>query len=180
MIKSLVLFLRKKAIKKSLQRKRVPIMPELNKYPVVSILIDENQKHLLKDIENAMKTLFNPKRYRFIILNDVLPDNYLLSDTILFLTKDDFNFWGVLRNDKMILLKSFVDDLFVNLTDSQDDMLNDYIVSMINSNFKVGGVKNNPDLYDFIFNYGIEKNNVERLKIIKKYLLMLSGSKDEK
>lgn len=176
MIKSLVLYLRKKAIKKSLQRKRMSIMPELNKFPVVSVMIDENQKHLLKDIENAIKTLFNPERYRFIILNDEIPENYLLSDAMMFLTKDDFNFWGVLKNDKMILLKSFADDLFVNLTDSQDDMLNEYIVSMISSNFKVGGVKNNPALYDFILNYGIEKNNVERLKIIKKYLLMLSGN----
>ena len=79
----------------------------------------------------------------------------------------------------MIALKSVVDDLFINMSDNQDDMINDYIVSMINSNYKIGSVNNNSSLHDLTFNFGIEKNNVERLKIIKKYLLMLSGNKDE-
>ena len=31
-----------------------------------------------------------------------------------------------------------------------------------------------------VIDYGIEKNEVERLKILYKYLLMLSGNKNEK
>ena len=154
-------------------------MPELYKFPVVTILVDENQKQFIKELEINLKTLFNPKRYRFVIINDVIPEDYLQSDKMLFITKDDFNFWGLLKNEKVIALKSFVDDLFINMSDNQDDMINDYIVSMINSNYKIGSVKNNSSLHDLTFNFGIEKNNVERLKIIKKYLLMLSGNKDE-
>ena len=180
MIKSLVLFLRKRAVKKNLQQKRMSIMPELGKFPLVSILIEENQKHLIKDIELHLKTLFNPKRYRFVILNDETPDDYLMSDVMSFITKEDFNIWGLLKKEKIIQLKSFTDELFINMADGQDDMMNDYIVSMINSTFKIGGIKNNSALHDLILNYGIEKNNVERLKIIKKYLLMLSGNGNEK
>lgn len=180
MIRSVVLFLRKRMVKKSLQQKRMSIMPELNKFPLVTILIDESQKKMIKDIEQNLKTLFNPKRHRFVIVNDIVSDDCLQSDLMLFITKDDFNFWGLLKNEKIISLKSFSDDLFINMSENQDDMINDYIVSMINSTFKIGSVKNNSALHDLILNYGIEKNNVERMRIIKKYLLMLSGNKDEK
>jgi hypothetical protein len=35
-------------------------------------------------------------------------------------------------------------------------------------------------MHDLVIDYGLEKNDVERLKILYKYLLMLSGNKNEK
>ena len=59
-------------------------------------------------------------------------------------------------------------------------MLNDYIASYIRSSFKIGHSKVNMTMHDLVIDYGIEKNDVERLKILYKYILMLSGGKNEK
>ena len=77
-------------------------------------------------------------------------------------------------------LRSFSDELFVNLSDNNENMLNDYLVSCVNSSFKIGHSGNNMQLHDLVIDFGIEKNEIERLKILYKYLLMLSGNKDEK
>ena len=77
-------------------------------------------------------------------------------------------------------MRSFSDDLFVNLSDNNKNMLNDYLVSCVNSSFKIGHSKINMQLHDLIVDCGIEKDEVERMKIIYKYLLMLSGNKNEK
>ena len=85
-----------------------------------------------------------------------------------------------MKKDKEMLLRSFSDELFVNLSDNNENLLNDYLVSCINSSFKIGHSNNNIQMHDLVIDYGIEKNEVERLKIMYKYLLMLSGNKNEK
>ena len=131
-------------------------------------------------MESFVKSSFNPKRLRFIVMSDVLPDNILQSDFMVFVSKDDFNKFGILKKEKEELLKTFSDDIFINLSDDNEDMLNDYIISYINSSFKIGHTKVNMEMHDLVIDYAIEKNDVERLKILYKYILMLSGNKNEK
>jgi hypothetical protein len=154
--------------------------PDINKFPVVSILVDENQKKNIKEMESFLKSSFNPKRLRFIVLSDVLPDNILQSDFMVFVSKDDFNKLGVLKKEKEDVLRAFSDDIFINLSDNNEELLNDYIISYVNSSFKVGHSKLNMKMHDLVIDYALEKNDVERLKILYKYLLMLSGNKNEK
>ena len=154
--------------------------PDINKYPIISIFVDENQKKNIKEMESFVKSSFNPKRLRFIVMSDVLPDNILQSDFMVFVSKDDFNKFGILKKEKEELLKTFSDDIFINLSDDNEDMLNDYIISYINSSFKIGHTKVNMEMHDLVIDYAIEKNDVERLKILYKYILMLSGNKNEK
>ena len=154
--------------------------PDINKYPIISILVDENQKKNIKEMESFLKTSFNPKRVRFIILSDVLPENVLQSDFMVFVQKDDFSKLGVLKKEKEEVLKTFADDIFINLSDNNEDLLNDYIISYIRSSFKIGHPKVNMKMHDLVIDYGIEKSDVERLKILYKYILMLSGGKNEK
>ena len=154
--------------------------PDINKYPIISILVDENQKKSIKEMESFLKTSFNPKRLRFIVLSDVVPENVLQSDFMLFVQKEDFNKLGLLKKEKEEVLRTFIDDIFINLSDNNEDMLNDYIASYIRSSFKIGHSKVNMTMHDLVIDYGIEKNDVERLKILYKYILMLSGGKNEK
>jgi hypothetical protein len=154
--------------------------PDINKYPIISILVDENQKKNIKEMESFLKTSFNPKRLRFIVLSDVVPENVLQSDFMLFVQKEDFNKLGLLKKEKEEVLKTFIDDIFINLSDNNEGMLNDYIASYIRSSFKIGHSKVNMTMHDLVIDYGIEKNDVERLKILYKYILMLSGGKNEK
>ena len=180
MFKSIILFFRNRKIRKNLQQKRLMQFPDINKYPIITILVGENQKKNIKEMESFLKMSFNPKRVRFIILSDVLPENILQSDFMVFIQKDDFNKLGVLKSEKEEVLKTFSDDIFINLFDKNDDLLNDYIVSYIKSSFRVGHTKVNIKLHDLIIDYGIEKSDVGRLKILYKYILMLSGNKNEK
>lgn len=154
--------------------------PDIHKYPIISILVDENQKKNIKEMELFLKTSFVPKRVRFIILSDVHPENVLQSDFMVFVQKEDFNKLGMLKSEKEEILKSFSDDIFVNLSNNNEDMLNDYIASYVKSSFKIGHSAVNMTLHDLVIDYGIEKNDVERLKILYKYILMLSGGKNEK
>ena len=177
MLKSIILFFRNRKIRKNLQTKRLMQFPDINKYPVISILVDENQKKDIKDMETFLKVSFNPKRVRFIILSDILPENILQSDFMIFIQKEDFNKLGLLKKEKEEVLKTFTDDIFINLSDNNDNLLNDYIASYIKSSFKIGHNKVNIKMHDLVLDYGIEKNDVERLKILYKYILMLSGGK---
>ena len=179
MLKSIILFFRKRKIRKNLQKKRLMQFPDINKYPIISVLVDENQKKCIKEMESFLKSSFNPKRVRFIVLSNVIPENVLQSDFMVFVQKDDFNKLGVLKKEKEEVLKTFSDDIFVNLSDNNEDLLNDYIISCVKSSFKVGHSGVNMGMHDLVIDYGIEKNDVERLKILYKYILMLSGGKNE-
>ena len=180
MFKSLILFFRKRNIKRNLQQKRLLRFPDINKSPIMTILLDENQKKDIKMMEQFVKTSLNPHELRFLILSETLPDNLLQSDSMFFVVKEDFNKLGLLKKEKEMLLRSFSDELFVNLSDNNENLLNDYLVSCVNSSFKIGHSNNNIKMHDLVIDYGIEKNEVERLKILYKYLLMLSGNKNEK
>ncbi len=180
MLKSIILFFRKRKIRNNLQHKLLLQFPDINKFPVISVLVDENQKKNIKEMEMFLKQSFNPKRLRFIILSEVLPDNILQSDFMVCVLKEDFNRFGVLKKEKEDVLKTFSDDIFINLSDNNEDLINDYMVSFVKSSFKIGHPKVNMGLHDLVIDYGIEKNDVERLKILYKYILMLSGNRNEK
>ena len=180
MLKSIILFFRKRKIRRNLQNKRLMQFPDITKYPIITILVDESQKKDIKAMETFLKMSFIPKRLRFIVIADVLPDNILQSDFMVFVSKDDFDKLGILKKEKEDVLKAFPDDMFINLSDNNEDMLNDYIISCIKSSFKIGHPRLNMSMHDLVIDYGLEKNDVERLKILYKYLLMLSGNKNEK
>lgn len=179
MLKSIILFFRKRKIKKNLQRNRQVQFPDLNKYPLMSILLDDSQKKTIKEMETFVKNTFNPKRLRFVVLSESVPENVLQSEYMVFIQKEDFNRLGVLNSGKEEILKSFTDDIFINLSLNNENLLNDYMVSYIKSSFRIGHPKTNMKTHDLIIDFGIEKDNVERLKIIYKYMTMLSGNKYE-
>lgn len=180
MLKSIIHFFRGRKIKRNLQQKRSVQFPDLHKYPTMTLLIDDNQKKIVKEMDAFIKESFKPKMIRFIVLTESLQGDFLQSDTMFFIEQNDFNKLGVLKKEKELSLRSFYDDVFINLSDDNENLLNDYLVSCINSMCKVGHSNINMKLHDLVIDYGIEKNDVERLKILYKYLMMLSGNKNEK
>lgn len=180
MLKSLILFFRRRSISKNKQHGKKLRFPAVENSPVVTVMVDVENKKDIKLLEQNIKSLFKPKDLRFVLLCENCPDNILQSDKMLFLLKDDFNVFGILKKEKLLVLKSFSDDMFINLSENNENLLNDYLVSNINSTFKIGFSDNNMDMYDLIINFGIEKDDLQRVKIIHKYLLMLSGNKNEK
>lgn len=180
MLKSIIKFFRKKNIKENLQRERMMQFPDFEKYLTITLMIDDSQKKIVKEMDAFVKNAFNSTKVRFVVMTKNLQSDFLQSDTMFFLEKTDFNIFGVLKKEKEEALRSFFDDMFINLSNSNNELLNDYLVTCVNSKFKIGHSKNNTKLHDLIIDYGIETDDVERLKILHKYLKMLSGSKDEK
>lgn len=180
MFRSIILFFRNRKITKNIQQKRLLQFPDLQKYPTMTIMIDNNQRKVVKDIENCVKDSFRPKSIRFVVKTESLQEDSSQSDMMVVIEKNDYNKLGILKKEKVSLLKSNCDDIFINLSDNNENLLDDYIVSCINSKFKIGHSNSNMKYHDLILDYGIEKNNVERLKILYKYLMMLSGNKNEK
>lgn len=180
MFKSIILFFRRKKINTNKQQKRSLQIPDFNKYPVITVLVDDNKKKNIKEIENFIKNSYKPKSICFVVLGESLQSDFLQNDALLFIEKKDFNKIGVLKKEKEDTLRSFYSDMLINLSDDNDLLLNDYLVSCINSSFKVGHPKVNIEIHDLTIDYGIEKNDLERIKILHKYLLMLSGGENEK
>lgn len=180
MFKSLVIFFRNRSIKEEKQKKTALSLPDVGDISALTLLMDANQLKNAKDIDAVVKKLFSPKKYRFLICCDEVPKDQVYTDIMCFITKADFNIIGRLRKEKIAEVKAFGESVVVNFAENNASVLNDYMVSLLPSSFKVGHDKLNNDLHDMIFNFGIENSIVERLKILHKYLLMLSGKKDEK
>ena len=52
MFKSIILFFRNRKIRKNLLQKRLMQFPDINKYPIISILVGENQKKNIREMES--------------------------------------------------------------------------------------------------------------------------------
>ncbi len=179
MLKSIIHFFRSRRIKKNLQQKRELCFSGIRHNLLMTIFVDDNQKSSIKGIESFVKEYMKPKRIRFVILTEVMNNDFLQSDTMFFIEKNDFGKFGVLKKEKETILKSFQDEILINLSDNNENLLNDYIVSCIDSKFKIGHTNANMKLHDLVIDYGIERNDVERMKILYKYLKMLSGNSNE-
>jgi hypothetical protein len=64
------------------------------KSPVMAILIDDNQKKDIKSIEQFVRNTLNPRKLRFVVLSEALPDDQLQNDSIIYIVKKDFNVFG--------------------------------------------------------------------------------------
>lgn len=179
MLKSIILFFRKRNIRKNAQNSRLLKFPDINKFPTITLLIDDNQKKDIKTMEHFLKESLKPKNIRFIVLTESVKDDLLQSEFMVFIEKNDFNKLGILKKEKLETINMLVDDMLINLSDDNENLLNDYLVSCLKSSFKVGHSNVNMQIHDLVMDYGIEKNDVQRLKILHRYLLMLSGNKHE-
>lgn len=179
MLKSIVLFFRKRNIKKNSQQARLLHFPDFDKFPTITVLIDDNHKKDIKAMEHFLKESLKPKSVRFIVLTESVKDDLLQSEFMVFIEKADFNKIGLLKKEKLDVIGLLADDLLINLSDDNENLLNDYLISCLKSSFKIGHSKVNMQIHDLVMDYGIEKGDVQRLKILHKYLMMLSGNKNE-
>lgn len=180
MFKSLVVFFRKRSIKEEKQKKRTLSMPDVSDISALTLMMDVNHIKNAKEIEAILRKLFAPKKYRFLIYCDTVPNDQIYTDVMCFITKADFNILGRLRKEKIAEINAYGESVVINMAENNTSIVSDYVVSLLSSSFKVGHDKLNNDLHDLILNFGIENSLVERLKILHKYLLMLSGKKNEK
>ncbi len=177
-MKAIVKFCRQHAINGFLRRKKSCILPDIAKYPAVAILLDKDQFARYKEIENTLKRLFDLKRYTFIVYVDELPKDVMQTDRYFFITKNDFNFWGLMTVAKRESLMCLSFDLVIDFTHIKDDMMtNEYILTLINNSFRMTFGTSCPAMYDMVIDSKKDDDMLNRIEILKSYLSMLLGKK---
>ena len=176
MMKAVVRFFRRRAIKSFLKHKKHCILPDISKYPTVAVLLDKNQYAQHKEIEQTMTRLFALKRYAFIVINDEKATNMPQNDNSVFIFKDDFNFWGLIKAEKHDMIKEMSYDMVVDFSKSSDELLtHSYVMTLINNTFRVTFGSTCPSLYDMVIDSKKDDNMLNRIQILHNYLLMLLG-----
>lgn len=177
-MKAIVKFFRKRAIRGFLKRRKPCILPDIAQYPNIAIFIDKNQFKRYKEIEIALKRLFVMKRYSFIVCVDELPKDVMQTDRYFFIRKEDFNFWGLIKQLKKESLISMSFDMVVDFTGEPDELMtNTYVLTLITNTFRVTFGSDCPALYDMVIDSKKEDDIINRIEILKNYLSMLLGQR---
>lgn len=177
-MKAIVRFCRQRAINGFLKRKKSCILPDISKYPSVALLLDQDQFKRYKEIENTLKNMFVMKRYSFIVFVDALPKDVMQTDRYFFITKEDFNFWGLMKQAKKESLLCLAFDLVIDFSTKSDDLLtNDYILTLINNSFRLTYGTSCPAMYDMVIDSKKDDDMLKRIEILKNYLSMLLGKR---
>ena len=144
----------------------------------MAILLDEEQFKRHKEIESTANRLFDLKRLSFIAYVNELPKDVLQSDRYFFIRKDDFNFWGIMKQDKKESLISLSFDMMVDFVHTSDDLLtNQYLISLINNTFRISFGNRYSSFYDLVIDSKNDKDIVKRIEILHDYLSMLLGKR---
>ena len=177
-MKAIVKFFRQRAIKGFLKRKKSCILPDIGKYPSLAILLDEDQFKRYKDIENTLKRLFEMKRYTFIVYVDELPKDVMQTDRYFFIRKENFNFWGLIKQEKKESLISLSFDMVIDFARTPDELMtNTYIMTLINNTFRVTFGNTCTALYDMVIDPKKDDDMLNQIEILKNYLSMLLGKR---
>ena len=177
-MKAIVRFFRQKAINGFLKRKQSCVLPDIAKYPSVAILLDQDQFKRYKEIEAELRRLFVLKRYTFITYVDALPKDVMQTDRYFFLRREDFDFWGLIKQHKKESLLCLSFDLVIDFTKMPDsELTNTYIITLINNSFRVTFGNTCPALYDMVIDSKKDDDMLNRIEILKNYLSMLLGQK---
>ena len=177
-MKAIVRFFRQRAIRGILKRKKACILPDIAKYPTVAILLNEDQFKFHKEIEETVNRLFNLKRLTIIAYVNTLPKDVLQSDRHFFIQKDDFSFWGLMKQDKKESLISLSFDMMIDFARTDDEVLtNKYIMSLINNTFRVTFGRRCTKFYDMVIDSKKDDDMLRRIEILHDYLSMLLGQK---
>ena len=177
-MKAIVKFCRQRAIRGFLKRKKQCILPDITKYPTIALLLDEEQFKRHKEIEKTMASLFDMKRLTLIAYVNELPKDVLQSDRHFFIRKDDFNFWGIMKQDKKESLISLSFDMMVDFAHNSDELLtNQYIMSLINNTFRATFGRRCTKFYDMVIDSKKDDDMLRRIEILHDYLSMLLGKR---
>ena len=177
-MKAIVRFFRQRAINGFLNSKKSCVLPDISNCPSVAVLLDQEQFKHYKDLENALKRLFAPQRYTFIVYVDEYPKDVMQTDRYFFIRREDFNFWGLIKQGKKESLLSLSFDWVMDFSDKSDELLtNAYILTLINNSFRMTFGDSFTALYDLVIDSKKENDIINQMEVIKNYLSMLIGKR---
>lgn len=174
-------FIRNRALNHALEQfladKRIVKLPNLQRINSILIILDENDKSIVKNIESSVKALFGISRCGFVILCNQMSDDILQSDLYTEITPKDFGFMSVLKLEKHEFLHKLPSsNMIVNMA-SKDTDVSDYICTLPKSDFRICFQQSNyPKIYDLFIENPRATDPVSNIYVLHNYLQVLTGS----
>jgi len=164
-----------RAINAFLRNKKACALPDISRYPAVAVLIDEDQVTNSTLLNDVMKKYFVTKNCAVYAVNS-LSENKCF-DNVHYISKDSFGFWGLLKKTDITAFSSMHYDMLLNLVNDEENQLtDDYVMTVFDASFRVSFGKTCGGLYDLVLDTKKE-SMTDKIEVLCKYLLMLTGEK---
>lgn len=152
-------------------------LPNLQRVNSVLVILDEQDKSIVKNIENSVKGLFGTSRCGFIILCNQMSDNILQSDLYNEITPKDFGFMSVLKSDKHEYLRKLPSsNMIINMA-SKDPDISDYLCTLPKSDFRVCfNQSSHLKIYNLVIENQRATDPVSNIYVLHNYLKALVGT----
>lgn len=165
-----------RALEQYLAERQTVKLPNIQRINSVLIILDEQDKSIVKNIENSVKGLFGTSRCGFVILCNQMSDNILQSDLYNEITPKDFGFMNVLKPDKHEYLRKLPSSSMIINMASKDTDISDYLCTLPKSDFRVCfNQSNHLKLYNLVIENPRASDPVSNLYVLHNYLKALSG-----
>ena len=164
------------AFEQFLAEKTAAKLPNLQRINSVLIILDENDKSIIKNIESSVKGLFGAGRCGFIILCNQMSDTILQSDLYNEITPKDFGFMSVLKPEKHEYLKKLpYSSMIINMAGKNAE-ISDYLCTLPKSDFRICFQKSgNLNIYDLVIENPRGTDPVSNIHVLHNYLKALAG-----
>ncbi len=141
------------------------------------IILDEQDKSIVKNIENSVKGLFGASRCGFIILCNQMSDNVLQSDLYTEITPKDFGFMSVLKPEKHEFLRKLPSsNMIINMA-SKDSDVSDYLCTLPKTDFRVCfNQSKHLEIYNLVIENPRATDPVSNIHVLHNYLKALTGT----
>lgn len=175
MFEGLRRYFRTRYINRYLRNKTGSMLPDVRKFPSVTILTDSPSSDDIKAFRKAAEMYLKTKRCSVVVYGKEFPNAL---DGCVTVTLDDFNFRGLFNAEKSIALDSLASDMFVDLSRHETENLEiEYIAAFFKSNFKITFKQTRfGQIYDLCIDSKRDDNAVSRLEILSRYLNVLNGN----
>lgn len=166
-----------RALDQYLTERQAVKLPNLQRIHSVLIILDEQDKSIVKSIENSVKGLFETNRCGFIILCNQMSDNILQSDLYNEITPKDFGFMNVLKPEKHEYLRKLPSsNMIVNMA-TKDPDISDYLCTLPKSDFRVCFSRSNHlKIYNLVIENPRATDPVSNIHVLHNYLKALVGT----
>lgn len=174
-------FIRNKALERAMNQflaeKNGSKLPNTQKIGSVLVILEDNDKSIVKSIESSIKSLFGTTRCGFVILSNQISDTILQSDLYNEITQKDFGFMNVLKPEKYEYLKKLpFSNMLINLTNKNND-ISDYLCTLPKSDFRVCFQQSKHlKIYDLVIENERATDPVSNIHVLHNYLKALDGS----
>lgn len=168
-------YFRKRFISKYIQHKVGSVLPDLNKFPTITVLIDSTQMGDCKSIEAALNRCFKTKRGSIVVFSE--KNEFPPVESFACVMPNDFDVFGHLKADKAALIDSMSSDVFINCHRIQSDVFEtDYLAAYFKSPFKITFCQRPFEkMYDLFIDTKRDQDVVSQLDVLSKYLKVLNG-----